>query len=220
MAEINIERKSNKRPIWPWILGLALLLGVIWLIAEVTEDPVTRELGAQEPYPVVTETMTNRSAGRESDTYVSFVQDSEVKDQLGVNHVLTSEALMRLSHTLGELAGPEQDFRNQIDEIRTSAEQMQAEPSPTDQRKADLVHNAFNSATHILEQLQRESYPGAESELEDVREQLAKMNASQPLRDQQDEVQEFFEKTADTVEKMQQQRNDQVENQRESRMED
>jgi hypothetical protein len=213
MAEIKIERKSSKRPIWPWILGLALLLGLIWLMAEVTEDPVTRELGAQEPYPVVPETMTNRPAGGEADAFVSFVQDSEVQDRLGVSHVLISEALMRLSLALEDLAGPEQDFRQQIYEIRTSAEQMQGESSPTDQRKADLAHNAFNSATHILEQLQREYFPNAESALEDVREQLSKMNAAQPLHDQQDEVQEFFEKVADTVEKMQQEKNDQVENQ-------
>jgi hypothetical protein len=32
MAEINIERK--RRPVWPWLLVLLLIGGIIWALAE------------------------------------------------------------------------------------------------------------------------------------------------------------------------------------------
>lgn len=35
MAEINVERKKN---VWPWIVGLIVLLLAIWAIAELMDD--------------------------------------------------------------------------------------------------------------------------------------------------------------------------------------
>lgn len=33
MAEIRIERKTRKKPVWPWILLLLVVLGVVaWLM--------------------------------------------------------------------------------------------------------------------------------------------------------------------------------------------
>ncbi len=33
MAEIKVERKKQT-PIWPWIIGIILLLGLIWFLVE------------------------------------------------------------------------------------------------------------------------------------------------------------------------------------------
>nr|WKN38096.1 hypothetical protein K4G66_05195 [Tunicatimonas sp. TK19036] len=33
MAEIHIERKTRKKPVWPWVLLLLVVLGVVaWLM--------------------------------------------------------------------------------------------------------------------------------------------------------------------------------------------
>lgn len=37
MAEIKVERK-NKTPIWPWIIGILVLLGIIWFLVEDFEE--------------------------------------------------------------------------------------------------------------------------------------------------------------------------------------
>lgn len=37
MAEIKVERK-NKTPIWPWIIGILVLLGIIWFLVEAFEE--------------------------------------------------------------------------------------------------------------------------------------------------------------------------------------
>lgn len=37
MAEIRVEPK-RKAPIWPWIIGILILLGLIWLLVEAFEQ--------------------------------------------------------------------------------------------------------------------------------------------------------------------------------------
>lgn len=37
MAEIKVEKK-NKAPIWPWIVGILVLLGLIWFLVEAFEE--------------------------------------------------------------------------------------------------------------------------------------------------------------------------------------
>ena len=36
MAEIKVEKK-DKAPIWPWIIGILVLLGLIWFLVEAFE---------------------------------------------------------------------------------------------------------------------------------------------------------------------------------------
>ena len=49
MAEIKVERK-NKAPIWPWIIGILVLLGIIWFLVEAfeEEEPVYEEAEVEE----------------------------------------------------------------------------------------------------------------------------------------------------------------------------
>lgn len=50
MAEIRIERKTRKKPVWPWVLLLLLILGIIaWLM--LADEP--SELGAADIGTVV-----------------------------------------------------------------------------------------------------------------------------------------------------------------------
>ena len=52
MAEIKVEKK-NKAPIWPWIIGILVLLGLIWLLVEAfSDDTEEYELEEIEPQEV------------------------------------------------------------------------------------------------------------------------------------------------------------------------
>lgn len=37
MAEIKVERKEQT-PIWPWIIGILVLIGLIWFLVEALSD--------------------------------------------------------------------------------------------------------------------------------------------------------------------------------------
>lgn len=49
MAEIKVEKK-DKAPIWPWIIGILLLLGIIWFLVEAfeEEEPMYEEVEVEE----------------------------------------------------------------------------------------------------------------------------------------------------------------------------
>lgn len=52
MAEINIEKKKN---IWPWIIGLLLLLLLLWGLAEMMDN----DDQTQQQLPAATEPAAN-----------------------------------------------------------------------------------------------------------------------------------------------------------------
>lgn len=47
MAEIKVEKKENT-PIWPWIIGILLLVAVIWFLFEALQDDSEREYERRE----------------------------------------------------------------------------------------------------------------------------------------------------------------------------
>lgn len=52
MAEIKVEKK-NKAPIWPWIIGILILLALIWLLIEAfSDDSDEYEFEEIEPHEV------------------------------------------------------------------------------------------------------------------------------------------------------------------------
>ena len=59
MAEIRVEPK-RKAPIWPWIIGILILLGLIWLLVEAFDDDPEYQEQRQEQ-----------------------LEDAEVEDDLG-----------------------------------------------------------------------------------------------------------------------------------------
>ncbi|WP_017731015.1 hypothetical protein [Nafulsella turpanensis] len=49
MAEIKVEKK-DKSSIWPWIIGIIVLLGIIWFLIEAfgEEEPALEEVEVEE----------------------------------------------------------------------------------------------------------------------------------------------------------------------------
>lgn len=47
MAEIKVEKRKNT-PIWPWIIGILLLVAVVWFLFEALQDDTEREYERRE----------------------------------------------------------------------------------------------------------------------------------------------------------------------------
>jgi hypothetical protein len=71
MAEIRVEPK-RKAPIWPWIVGILILLGLIWLLAEAfsRDDDEYENDSIEEEEGVETEPVGSINADTDNQTLV------------------------------------------------------------------------------------------------------------------------------------------------------
>lgn len=210
MADINIEKKSSNKPVWPWILGLLVLIGVIWGIAEMTDNEPERDqmAVAEEPYeqePIATDPQANRlEENPQTQSFVLYINESDVKDRIAEDHQVTGEALMRLSGALEGLSQNNGAHTQQIEEIRQTAQQIQT--SAQSEQHAGMVKSAFTTAANVLGQIQQNQFPdAAESEVQDLQETSRELKVNEQLSEQKDDVEDFFEKAADAIEKMEEQ---------------
>lgn len=204
MAEINIEKKKNSKPVWPWILAALVLIGIIWAVAEMGGDEaeVAEVAAVEEPYeeaPVVTDPQANIIEEAPED-FVSYVEDEEIKNRMGEDHQVTGEALIKLSASLEELSQNNNAYSQEINDIREAGQEIQSEPQS--QQHADKVQNAFISVANVLEQIKQNQYPDAQADVEGLQEKASEIEADKQLTEQKEVIQDFFEKTADAIEQM------------------
>jgi hypothetical protein len=207
MAEIDIEKKKNN-PIWPWILGALVLIGIIWAVASIDSSPEREEMAvAEESYeqepvnyqqePVVREPQSNRM---EEEGFVAYVRDTEVKEQMGMSHEVTSSALMKLADELRMLTENDNQFTQQIDEIEQQAREIQSDPQSL--QHADKVSAAFTNAATVVDNIQENRFPDADAEVSELQEKARELEGNQQLLNQKEEVNTYFEQAATAVEKM------------------
>ncbi len=201
MAEIDIEKKKNNSPIWPWILGALVLIGIIWAVASIDDSPEAEEMAvAEETYveePVVREPQSNLM---EEEGFVAYVRSNEVKEQMGLSHEVTSSALMKLADELRDLSAGQGEFTEKINTIEENAREIQSDPQSL--QHADKVSAAFSNAAQVVDEIQESRFPDVDSEVNDLLEQARKLEDNQQLLNQKEEVNTYFEQAAEAVEKM------------------
>lgn len=205
MADINIEKKSSKKPVWPWILGALLLIGVIWAIAEMGDDEeqVAGVAVVEESYdqePAVTDPQANVIEEQPAEDFVSYVEDQEIKDQMGVDHVVTGSALAKLSESIRNLAKNEERYSEQITNLEQTASEIQSDPQSL--QHADKLKDAFTKASALLQDIQQDRFPELQSQVAEVQQAATEFDGSGQLLDQKEKVKSFFEETAQAVEEM------------------
>jgi len=207
MAEIKIEKKS-KKPIWPWIIGLLLLVGAIWVIGEVADSP-ENELAEEEMHLApeaqpgdeisdISETEAPVAGTAAIDDFLAYVEDDKIEDQMGLDHQATSDALMKLSAALKEISNGQ--FEQEIGQIEQSAQQIQGNPESL--KHADVVSSAFTNAANVLEQIQTSQFPDAEGDVKEVMEKSKLINEDQQMTNQKENIEDFFDEAADAIETM------------------
>lgn len=208
MADINIERKSNKKPIWPWILGLLLLIGVIWVLAEVMDnEPEREEMAlAEERYeeePLATDPQANpvEENNPQAESFVVYVHENLRMGTIGEDPEVIREGLMRLSAAIGQFSQHNTAHEQQIEEIRQQAQQIELDSGS--QQDAQVVKSATSTAALVLKQIQLNQFPEAAAEATNLQEQARAIDATKQLSEQKGEVEAYFEKAADVIEMMQ-----------------
>ncbi|HEU0012121.1 MAG TPA: hypothetical protein VFQ45_00470 [Longimicrobium sp.] len=211
MAEIDIERKRGGA--WVWVLGLAALALLIWLLAEAFDGPdeaVAVEAvapAAGEPAasvgPVPVLVVDPSVPAPAVAAFVSHIRGGEAR--MGKDHLYTAEGIARMATALRELEqahrGLSAGARAQAGEFYARAAALVASPD-TLLAHADWVHAAAMDAAGVMEGL-AEDVKGPVPELrEQVAEVRSAAQAIQPGRDllaQEEQVRGFFRQSADAM---------------------
>ncbi|PRY12436.1 hypothetical protein CLV24_108180 [Pontibacter ummariensis] len=208
MAEINVEKK-NKNPIWPWILGILIIGGVVWWVLAEDEKPLTAydapeagqfEEGVASGGYAAAETEEVNTAAVVRD-YVEFVEERFEGADFNLNHSYTSEGILKLQNALAVLAREKTDLgteiRDEMEALEAYAQEIQT--NPDELRHAELMQLAFVRAVNIMQRIQEE---GDAVYVNKVMEEADDINGEVPALEQKPAIKEFFVAASEAVERM------------------
>lgn len=212
MADIDIERKRGTG--WVWLVALALLALLVWVIAEAFGGPDEAEAGdtalraspmapaAEAPVPVLVVDPSVPAPAVAA--YVAHVR-GEGEGRMGSDHVYTAEGIARMATALRELVqahrGLTPQGNAQAERFYVLASALVASPDSL-RLHADWVNEAATSAAGVMEGLAAEVAGPVPELREQVREVRAAADAIAPRRDllqQQQNVSAFFREAADAM---------------------
>lgn len=220
MAEINVERKD--RSIWPWILGLLLLLLAIWGLVEllgddddVVEQPVagmTAEpvVPAVVEEPVVAEAPPPGAAPAALPAPVSQYMTQCTPPlpegaEMGMQHQFTIQCVQNLADALGAVIQRDQvqgtEVSQRLDALRQRAQALQASNAQATTH-ANITREAFIATADLVESVYRAGYSTVArmgDEVIQLRNAAQSVQGTVPMLNQRDAVHTFFREAGDAI---------------------
>jgi hypothetical protein len=190
MTEIKIEKK---KPVWPWILGLAILVFLIYFLA-IYDRPDMKEAPPQ--------TTSLIDVKENNVTVAEFVRFAEEDSKdMGVDHVYTNEALLKLIEAINAMAAEINfDVKADLDKAREYAKVITEDEFKASH--ANSIRNAADILTDALQRMQQARYPELTNEASELRKAAGSIKPDVLTLDQKDEVKGFFGQAADLLKKM------------------
>ncbi|PIY09116.1 MAG: hypothetical protein COZ18_08705 [Flexibacter sp. CG_4_10_14_3_um_filter_32_15] len=205
MAEIKIEQK--KAPIWPWLLGLLLLMlvgvGVYFAVKgdspETTEEVVANEIPENEILPEET-AETNNLPAAVNDFILFANEEKQYADgEMEIHHQYTSDAIRKMGSALVVLAdkkgmADQMNVQDLSTKLNAAADNIQENWKETDH--ADYIRNAFLQVSGALNQL-------ADGSTNESLKQAAKdIDPNKLTLDQKADVKKFIAETASVMKQL------------------
>ncbi|EMR01923.1 hypothetical protein [Cesiribacter andamanensis] len=242
MAEIRVDRKDeNRNPIWPWILGALVLIGLIWGVSELLDrdddddrmatrtETTDRGLAYEnEEERVRNNAVTGYEAQGPVSDYLLFVDRNDddadldrtnVSDrpadgtagtaattEMGLEHEYTSEGIRKLSAALTALAASstDADIQQKRTAFQQNADKIQQDPMSL--QHANTIRTTFTQAADLMATIKDRSYPDSDADVDEVREAAEAIDVNEQTLEQKDEVREFFRKSGEAIQAMDEQR--------------
>lgn len=214
MAEIKVEKKNSY---WGWILGAILAIGaIVWfLLADTDGAPVVEETermeaveadamdpsadaNSQEAMREAAKAEVMQNPRQQLTEFVGFIGD---KEQMGIDHEYTSEALIKLVNATVERAMVTDV--NIETEIQLAIQKAQAITNdPMDGDHSDKIRQAYLSVTDVIAKVQEEKFPELSDEVEEVRQEAQSIDPAVLTLEQKERVNSYFDEAADVLQKM------------------
>ncbi len=211
MAEIKIEKK---KPIWPWVLGIIILLALIyffWASNDGTDD-IDDEVIIQD----TTETIMDERVDTDTDTtalysgkYGTVTTEKAVANYLnyidnpnmGLDHEYTNGALIHLiTATEAEANNLNVNISANLDKALENAAYIKKDP--TSLKHADKIKNASMEIASALKTIQEQKFDNLTDQADEVKAASENINVKTQTLEQKNDVKEFFEKAGLLLQKM------------------
>jgi len=198
MAEIHIEH--NKRSLWPFVIGLLLLLLVGWLVLTQFGDDdavvVAPEAGAVvDPTPAVAATPAATGAVAE---FIRYADSTRAAQAMGLGHDFTADGIRKLAAAIDDAARSDTvanaALAPQLADLRQRADSLQRNPDATSH--ALHTREAFLIAASLIQNLQERRAPDRAADANAVWAAARRIDARRPLLEQSADVERFFERAA------------------------
>ena len=214
MTEIKIEKK---KPIWPWILLILIVLGIIAyfvyanpdldnrsddfdddVINEKIIDSKTDQMSTDDTYN------TDKSYGGVYDGYMAFDESIRDSTRIAVDSSYTKKAFSNLTKLVVKQADkndiedsqPLEDLRNYsvlITEISKTSGNME---------NFKNFKTLCDKIAAVLGDVQAKSYPSLQQEASNLKQIASKISLSTPMDKQQTDLNDFLHKSRDILKSM------------------
>ncbi len=209
MAEIKIEKK---KPVWPWVLLLLLVGGLVTFFALNDDDNEIDNVGEvyeKEADDISVDakvaTGSDYDANGALNGFYAFV-DADDKDymeneEMGIHHEYTHDALNKLVAALWAKASQiDYNIEADLGTIEENANRIQVDPYATNH--ADLIRESFNRIANTINNMQDKSYPSLNGEVDKLMAQAKELNPEELTLDQKKNVKGFFDQAATILREM------------------
>lgn len=213
MAEIKIEKK---KPVWPWILAILVILGIIAyfiyenpdrdnLTDDFDDDTTNEQVMESESRPLDTVgTRRDYQVGSSYDQYAAYEGSIRDSTRIALDSSYTKKAYYNLSKAVAKKAEENNVENSQaLTDLQDFSMLITKVSSPlSSSESAKNFKTASDKVAKVLEDIQVKSYPELQSQIADLKQVVSKMDGSISMDKQQANITEFLQKSRDVLKAM------------------
>ena len=214
MAEIKIEKKKQ---VWPWILLVLIILGIIAYFlysnpdvidrADDYDDGITNTAVMDSDSLETTRKKTSNSGyvpGTSYDQYTAYEGAIRDSTRIATDSSYTKKAYYNLCKAVAKKAEETNVEDSQaLRDLKDFSMLITKVSSPlNDAETAKNFKTASDKVTKVLEDIQMKSYPALQSQIADLKKVTANMDGYTRMDKQKENVTQFLQKSRDILKEM------------------
>lgn len=214
MTEIKIEKK---KPIWPWIILILVVLGVIAYFIYANpdneylnddfDDDITNEQVMESDDIQLDKKMSSSNTyvpGTSYDQYTAFEGSIRDSTRIAIDSSYTKKAYYNLSKAVAKKAEETSVEDSQaLTDLKDFSMLITKVSSPlSSAASAKNFKTASDKVAEVLEAIQIKSYPELQSQISDLKKVASDMDGYIQMNQQQDNITQFLQKSRGILREM------------------
>lgn len=205
MAEIKIEKK---KPIWPWILLVAVILALLYFfflnndnddVDDVSDNDiemVTDDVNVQTDNSIDDNTimLSERAASKISE-YTTYISD---ESKMGIDHEYSNGALLELIDATEAVANSwDVNIDADLEEARANATSVLEDPLEVDH--ADKIRNSGSIIAMAIAKIQVQKFPNMNDSAAELQNSVMDIVPGTKTLEQKEAVKRFFDQAGEIL---------------------